>query len=98
MDRLSSQFLGRIYPYIHGTVFHDQSSKLHTGTVVYGMNKNVETTVSVKKESGKIFIHVEAAEPCKVVLVDEHVENTEGAAMEKFIVEGCKTGNNEFFC
>ena len=53
-----------------------------TSTVVYGMNKNVETTVSVKKESGKIFIHVEAAKPCKVVLVDEHVENTEGAAWE----------------
>lgn len=53
-----------------------------TSTVVYGMNKNVETTVSVKKESGKIYIHVETEKNCKVVLVDERVENTEGAAWE----------------
>ena len=51
-------------------------------TVVYGMDKNVETAVSVKKEARKIFIHVEAQKPCKVVLFDEHVESVDGAAWE----------------
>lgn len=53
---------------------------VETSTVVYGMDKNVETTVSVKKENGKISIHVEAQKPCKVVLVDESVADACGAA------------------
>ena len=46
------------------------------------MDQNVETTVSVKKEKGKVFIHVEAQKPCKVVLVDENVAGADGAAWE----------------
>ena len=53
-----------------------------TSTVVYGMDKTVETTVSVKKEAGKISVHVEAQKPCKVVLVDENVDAVDGAAWE----------------
>ena len=51
-------------------------------TVVYGMDKNAETVVSVKKENGKINIHIEAEKPCKVVLVDETVAKVDGASWE----------------
>lgn len=51
-------------------------------TVVYGMGNNVETFVSLKKESGKVFIHVDAQKPCKVVLVNETITEAEGAPWE----------------
>ena len=42
----------------------------------------VSPTYSVKKEGGKVSIHVEAQKPCKVVLVDEKVAGADGAAWE----------------
>lgn len=51
-----------------------------TITIVYGMDKTAETTVSVKKEAGKISVHVEAQKPCKVVLAAENVDAVDGAA------------------
>ena len=72
------------YDYAQGVTIKAYCLKdgVETGTVVYGMDKNVETTVSVKKEGGKVSIHVEAEKPCKVVLVNEAVAEASGAAWE----------------
>ena len=39
-------------------------------TIVYGMDQDEETVVSVLKKDGKITVKVEAEKPCKVVLVN----------------------------
>ena len=41
-----------------------------TQTIVYGMDQDEETVVSVLKKDGKITVKVEAEKPCKVVLVN----------------------------
>ena len=41
-----------------------------TQTIVYGMDQDEETVISVLKKDGKITVKVDAEKPCKVVLVN----------------------------
>ena len=47
-------------------------------TVVYGMDQQVETEVSMVKQGEVIQISVKAQKPCKIVLVNQEVSQVEG--------------------
>lgn len=69
-------------------------------TVVYHMNGTVDTAVTVKKENGRVNIHVEAEKPCRIVLVNQLVTDVENAESK---VEGNDTvitcdGTKEITC
>ena len=69
-------------------------------TVVYNMNQIEDTVVAVKKENGKVKIHVEAEKPCRIVLVNQLVTAVENAESK---VEGNDTvitcdGTKEITC
>lgn len=69
-------------------------------TVVYSMNQIEDTVVAVKKENGKVKIHVEAEKPCNIVLVNQLVTAVENAESK---IEGNDTvitcdGTKEITC
>ncbi len=69
-------------------------------TVVYNRNQIEDTVVAVKKENGKVKIHVEAEKPCRIVLVNQLVTAVENAESK---IEGNDTvitcdGTKEVTC
>ena len=69
-------------------------------TVVYNMNQIEDTVVAVKKENGKVKIHVEAEKPCRIVLVNQlvtAVENVESKIEGNDTVITCD-GTKEITC
>lgn len=51
-------------------------------TVVYGMNKQVETSVTAERKENKIGIRVQAEKPCSIVLVNETAKEVQGAEFQ----------------
>ena len=69
-------------------------------TVVYDMNQIEDTVVTVKKENGKMKIHVEAEKTCRIVLVNQlvtAVENSESKVEGNDTVITCD-GTKEITC
>lgn len=50
-----------------------------TTTVVYGMDKQVETTVTAERTGDKVEIQVQAKKPCSIVLVNETAKDVKDA-------------------